>query len=533
MATEPLIADPESDPAATWALDPARVRRLTRRVAASGAADTVTTTAPFTGAPLATLPRSTPEDVNAAFARARRAQAVWAERDVRDRIAVLLRVHDLVLSRQKELLDLVQLECGKARAHAYEEVADVAINARYYARVGRKMLAPTSHPGLVPVLTKVRELHHPVGVVGIISPWNYPLTLAISDALPALLAGNAVVVKPDSSTVLTALWCAEMLEDAGLPEDLYTIVVGEGPVVGTALIDNCDLVCFTGSTSTGRMVAQRAGARLVDASLELGGKNAMYIAEDADLPRAAEAAVRDCFSAAGQLCVSMERILLHERIADEFLDLFLDRVRRLRLGTELDFTSDIGCLISTAQLERVQEHVQDAVAVGARVLAGGRARPDIGPLFYEPTVLEGVPTTAACYADETFGPVVSVHRVSSDGEALALANDTLYGLNGSVWTRDLRRGEVLARQLHTGSVSVNEAYIATWGSVAAPLGGRKGSGLGHRHGRQGLERFVQSQTIAIQRGIGFGVLYAQGGERFSQLFTTALQVARKAGLPWP
>lgn len=533
MATEPLIADPESDPSATWALDPARVRRLTRRVAAAPTAATQTTYAPFTGAPLAVLPLSSPDDVAAAFDRARRAQVVWAARDVRDRVQVLLRVHDLVLERQSELLDIVQLECGKARAHAYEEVADVAINARYYARVGRSMLAPTSLPGLVPVLTKVRELHHPVGAIGIISPWNYPLTLAISDALPALLAGNSVVVKPDPQTTLTALWCAEILEEAGLPEDLYTVVVGDGPVVGSAVIDNCDLVCFTGSTTTGRAVAQRAGARLVDASLELGGKNAMYVADDADLPRAAEAAVRDCFSAAGQLCVSMERVILHERIADAFLDLFVDRVRRLRLGAGLDFSADLGCLISAAHLAKVQAHVHDAMDAGAKLLAGGRARPDIGPLFYEPTVLDSVPTTAACYHDETFGPVVSVHRVSSDAEALALANDTPYGLNGSIWTRDLRRGEVLARQFHTGSVSVNEAYIATWGSVAAPLGGRKASGLGHRHGRQGIERFTQSQTIAIQRALGFGILYAQGGERFSTLFTTALQVARKAHLPWP
>jgi len=533
MAYEPLLADPESDPAATWALHPTRVRSLTRRVAASETPETVTTTAPFTGAPLAVIPRSSVDDVVAAFARARVAQAVWAQRDVRDRAAVLMRVHDIVLERQSELLDLIQIECGKARGHAFEEVADVAINARYYAREGVKMLSPTSHPGIVPVLTKVRELHHPVGVVGIISPWNYPLTLAVSDALPALLAGNAVVVKPDSATSLIALWCAEMLDEAGLPEDLYQIVVGPGSVVGTALIENCDLICFTGSTETGRTVAKQAGARLVDASLELGGKNAMYIAEDADLPRAAEAAVRDCFSAAGQLCVSMERMLLHEAIADDFLDLFLDRVRRLRLGAGLDFNSDIGCLISADQLARVSEHVRDAVAAGATVLAGGKARPDIGPLFYEPTVLEGVPVSAACYKQETFGPVVSVHRVASDAEAVAMANDTDYGLNGTVWTRDLRRGEVIARQFHCGSVAVNESFIITWGSVASPLGGRKASGLGHRHGKQGLERFTQSQTIAVQRVMGFGILYAQGGERFSSLFTMALRAARLARVPWP
>jgi succinate-semialdehyde dehydrogenase / glutarate-semialdehyde dehydrogenase len=333
--------------------------------------------------------------------------------------------------------------------------------------------------------------------------------------------------------VLTALWAAELLAAAGLPDGLFQIVHGAGSLLGTALIERCDHICFTGSTATGRLVAEQAGRRLIGVSLELGGKSSLYVAEDADLDRAAEAAVRDCFASAGQLCVSIERLIVHERIADAFLDRFVDRVRRLRLGAGLDFSADFGSLISADQLHQVSSHVDDARAHGATVLAGGRARPDVGPLFYEPTVLTGVTPAAACYQQETFGPVVSVYRVGSDGEALTLANTGEYGLNASIWTRDLARGRRLARQVRAGTVAVNEAFIATWGSVAAPMGGHRDSGLGRRHGPEGLLRFTESQTVAVQRGMGFGPMYSIGGERMSAAFTTALRLARAAHLPWP
>jgi succinate-semialdehyde dehydrogenase/glutarate-semialdehyde dehydrogenase len=512
---------------------PELIRRLVARVAASPGARTMPATTPLTGAPLAEIPQCSVEDVAAAVANARFAQAGWATTPVRRRAAVLARVHDLVLARRDEILDLVQLESGKARGHAYEEVADVAINARFYARRGPKLLADVRRGGIVPVLTRTREVRHPKGVIGIVAPWNYPLALSVSDSLPALLAGNAVVLKPDSQTTLTGLWGADLLAEAGLPEGLFQVVAGPGSVVGTALFDAVDYICFTGSTATGLRVAQQAAGRLVGASLELGGKNGCYVADDADLDRAAEALVRDCFSSAGQLCVSIERIYVHEAVADAFLERFVPRVRDLRLGAGLDYTADVGSLASASQLATVASHVEDAVARGAKVLAGGRPRPDVGPLFFEPTLLTDVPPDAVCHAEETFGPVVSLYRVAGDDEAVRLINDTRYGLNGAVWTKDTRRGARLAQQLRTGTASVNESFTATWGSIGAPMGGRGQSGIGRRHGTEGLHRFTEVQNVAVQRGPGLGVLYGLGPRRFADTFSRLLSLAKALRFPWP
>jgi succinate-semialdehyde dehydrogenase/glutarate-semialdehyde dehydrogenase len=365
-----------------------------------------------------------------------------------------------------------------------------------------------------------------------ISPWNYPLVLTISDAIPALLAGNAVVLKPDSQTPFTALWAADLLAEAGLPDGLFQVVYGPGSVIGTAIIDSTDYVCFTGSTATGRTVAARAAERLIGVSLELGGKNPVYVAEDADLDRAAEGVVRDCFGNSGHACVSMERLILHEAIADAFLDRFLDRVRRLKLGAALDYTADLGSIASQAQFDTLVRHIEDAVAHGATVLTGGNPRPEVGPLFHEPTVLDGVPPEAVCYGEETFGPLVSVYRVSSDAEAVKLANDTPFGLNASVWSKDRRRATRIARRIAAGTVVINEAYTVGWGSVASPMGGMKDSGLNRRHGVPGLLRFTESQTIARQR-IGLGIMFDRGGEFYSKLMTGSLKLTKKTRYPWP
>ncbi|WP_058045853.1 succinic semialdehyde dehydrogenase [Streptomyces roseifaciens] len=522
----PAGGNPVAPPGARTADDvvtPGVVARLTRGVIGSGS--TVSHT-PLTGRKLADLPESTPEDVATAFARAREAQLHWAGVPVGERAAVLLRFHDLLLDRQSEVLDLIQVETGKARLHAHEEVQAVAVAARHYGRKGPAYLRPKAHTGVVPLLTKVTELRHPRGVVGQIAPWNYPFELSVGDALPAFVAGNAVVMKPDTQTALTALWARELLIEAGLPEEVWQVVLGEGPVVGPAVVERADYVSFTGSTRTGREVAQGAAARLIGSSLELGGKNAMLVLHDADVEKAAAGAVRGCFSSAGQLCISIERLYVHASVADAFLERFTARTKALRLGTGLAYGADMGSLVSQRQLDAVTRHVEDAVSRGATVLAGGRPRPDVGPLFHEPTVLEGVEPSMAVCAEETFGPVVSVHRFQDEDEAVALANATPYGLNASVWTADGRRGRALAARLRTGTVNVNEAYAAAYGSAQAPMGGMGDSGLGRRHGSEGILKYTEAQTVAHQRVMPLAPAFGLDDEKYAEFMTRSLRVMK-------
>ncbi|MCP9957676.1 succinic semialdehyde dehydrogenase [Streptomyces sudanensis] len=519
----PVAPAPAGARTAADVVTPEVVARLARGVVGSGRTANHT---PFTGERLAELPASTPEDVAEAFARARTAQTAWAAVPVRRRAAVLLRFHDLLLERQAEALDLVQLETGKARLHAHEEVQAVASAARHYGVRAASYLGPRRHTGALPVLTRVTELRRPRGVVGQIVPWNYPLELSVGDALPAFAAGNAVVMKPDTETALTALWARELLVEAGLPAGAFQVVLGDGPVVGPEVVDRADYVSFTGSTRTGREVARRAAARLVGVSLELGGKNPMLVLRDADVEKAAAGAVRACFSSAGQLCVSVERIYVHESVADAFLERFTARTRAMRLGTSLAYGADMGSLTGERQLRAVTRHVEDAVAKGAKVLAGGVPRPDVGPLFHEPTILEGVDASMSVYAEETFGPVVSVYRFTDEDEAVERANDTAYGLNASVWTRDGRRGLAVAARLHAGTVNVNEAYGAAYGSVQAPMGGMKDSGLGRRHGAEGILKYTEAQTIARQRLVPLAPSFGTDDEGYAALMSRGLRLMK-------
>ncbi len=511
-------------------LPPRRLARLTAHVVAGPNAKTYTDYAPFTGEPLAELPESSVDDVEVAFASARAAQRAWAQVPAEDRAAVFLRFHDLVLARRDEALDLIGLESGKARAHANEEVLDVAITCRYYARRGPGLLRPQRRAGGLPLLTKTTELRHPKGVVGVISPWNYPLTLAVSDAIPALIAGNAVVLKPDSATALTALWAVDLLMEAGLPEGILKVVLGDGPVIGPAVVDGSDYIMFTGSTRVGREVAARCGQRLIGASMELGGKNAMIVCPDASVDKAAEIAVRASYANTGQLCISMERIYVVEPLYQAFVDAFVERVNAMRVGPGLVWGVDMGSLISQKQLDTVVAHVSDAVEAGAQVLAGGRARPDLGPYFFEPTVLADVHDEMLVCRNETFGPVVSVYPVASVQEAMEAANDTDYGLNASVITKNARSGERIAAELRAGTVNVNEGYAAAWGSIDAPMGGMGQSGIGRRHGAEGLLKYTEPQTVAVQRIAGFGTPPGVTDEQWAAGLVRSVQLMKKMGL---
>ncbi|QLD88166.1 succinate-semialdehyde dehydrogenase (NADP(+)) [Natronomonas salina] len=458
--------------------------------------------APFRGTKIGDLPACGPDDVEVAFERARQGQEAWERRSVAERAEVFKRYHDLVIENCEELLDIVQLESGKARRHAYEEVLDVAMTARHYAYRAEDYLESEEREGALPGLTETEVHHHPVGVVGMITPWNYPLSLAVSDAIPALLAGNSVVIKPAEQTSYTALKAIELLREAGLPRDVFRVVTGHGKVIGEPLVAESDFVCFTGSTETGRIVASQAGEHLTKCSMELGGKNPGIVCDDADVDRAVEGLIRGCFTNAGQLCISIERLYVHEDVYGQFVEAFVDAIEGLHVGAGYDHDVDVGSLISEEQLEKVTDHVEEAKAQGATVLTGGTARPDLGPYFYEPTVLTDVDESMTLCANETFGPVVAVYEWSDEDDVIERANDSDYGLNASIWTEDHERGREMATQIETGTVNVNEGYAAAWASLDAPMGGMKNSGIGRRHGDEGIMKYTESQTVSVQKHLG-------------------------------
>lgn len=465
----------------------------------STATEQITVEAPFDGRTvIGAVPAGTADCVAEAFASAREAQRDWVQTPHASRRSIFRRFHGAVLQHRELLMDMVQLETGKNRAAAFDEVMDVASTAAYYARTAEKLLRPQRRQGIIPGLSSTFEHHYPLGVVGQISPWNYPLTLAVSDAIPALLAGNAVVSKPDIKTAFTALLVSSLLYDSGLPRELFQTVTGEGSVVGGAIAETCDYLMFTGSTATGRILGETAGRRLIGFSAELGGKNPLIVAEDADLDTAVDGAIHGTLSNSGQLCVSIERIYVVGAVYQEFLEAYVAGLRATRIGAGFDWAVEMGSLASQQQLDNVQAMVADAVDKGAEVLCGGRPRPELGPYFYEPTVLTGVTEKMQLYRNEVFGPVVYVEKVADLAEAVVRANDTDYGLNAAVFAAP-ETARVVAPLIQSGGVNINDAYAASWGNIDTPLGGAKASGLAARHGAEGLLKYTQVQNISEQK----------------------------------
>ena len=460
--------------------------------------------------------------IKSAVARARAAQREWVKVPTATRSAIFRKFSKLVLERQAEIMDIVQSETRKNRLSAFEEVLDTAQLTHYYGRHATKFLKQKRRRGAFPLLTKTVEVNRPIGVIGVITPWNYPFTLPATDIAPALIAGNAVVLLPDELTPGSADIMLSLMLEAGIPEGLVTIVHGGGRVHGTELINTADFIMFTGSTATGRLVAKQCADRLIGFSGELGGKNPMLVLSDADVKKTAHGAVRSCFANSGQLCVSIERIYVVEKHYEDFLAAFVSETEAMNLGTGNDWSIDMGPLISEKQFVRVRDQVTDAISKGAKLVAGGRVRPDIAPTFFEPTILTNVSDDMELGRGETFGPVVAVYKVANDADAIARANDTDYGLNSSVWGGVAARSA--ASQLVSGTVTVNEGFTASFASHDAPMGGMKSSGIGRRHGRQGLLKYTQPQTIAEQRILGIAPFGKQSNEAFAKLLTGLLGI---------
>lgn len=457
-------------------------------------------------------------EVHECAIRARAAQPEWFARGARDRIAVIQQFQRLLHERKKQAAELISREAGKPYVEALTtEIVVVLDSARFYIENGYRLLRDESltHGNLAMKAKSGRILREPYGVIGIISPWNYPFSIPATETLTALVAGNAAIVKPSEFTSLVVLELADLLHLAGVPKEIFQVVVGDG-ATGAALVNSeIDKLVFTGSVATGKRIAQIAAARLLPLVLELGGKDPMLVLEDADVDVASSGAVWGAFVNAGQTCLSVERCYVHSKIYEPFVEACVRKANELRVGNGMDPETDIGPMIHERQLRIVEQQVEDARARGARVLTGGRRLAELGPNFYAPTVLADVHHDMEIMREESFGPVLPIMPFDTEDEAVRLANDSQYGLAASIWTRNRSRGEVLGRRVAAGTVLVNDA-VSCFGISEAPHGGIKASGIGRTHGRFGLDEMVRLKYIASDRMPGMKkVWWYRYGEKFA------------------
>jgi len=455
---------------------------------------------PATGEIIASVPNRSADEVREIVARARAAQPAWEALGYEGRERILLRAQKWVMDNKERIISTIVSETGKTYEDAQlAEISYVASAFGFWARMAPEWLADEKLKS-ANLFVKGRKLivrYRPVGVVGVIGPWNFPLTNSFGDCIPALAAGNAAVLKPSEVTPLTSLLMEEGLRECGLPQDVFQVATGDGQT-GSALVDEVDFIMFTGSTATGKKVAAAAAETLTPIGLELGGKDPMIVLRDADLDRAANAATYWSMNNGGQVCISVERVYAEEPIYDRFVSKVTENVRELRQGRPLGPASvDVGAVIFPPQLEIIEDHVRDAVDKGAKVLTGGHAGAGPGR-FYEPTVLVDVDHTMKAMTEETFGPTLPIMKVSDAEEAVRLANDSPYGLAASVWSKDTERAEAIARRVESGAVTVNDAQI-NYTALELPMGGWKASGLGVRHGPAGLRKYTQQQSILVTR----------------------------------
>ena len=463
--------------------------------------DTLPSINPATGEVVAHFERTPPSRVLEVVKNARAAQARWAALSIADRCAKLRTLRHTMMASRHELADAVVRESGKPRVEAL--FADVFVSldsAEYWARNATSTLRThrVPHHSTAAKAKSGYLVYDPLGVIAIISSWNYPLAIPLSQIIPAAVAGNAVVSKTSELTPQCGALIEKLFVDAGFPKSLVTVVQGGGEI-GQALIEaQPDKVMFTGSVATGRRVAEACAKNLIPSVLELGGKDAMIVIADADLEVASSAAVWGSYTNCGQVCLSVERLFVESSVADKFTALCVAKTKKLRLGPGGDPSTDVGPLIRPHHVQRMRDLLGDAASRGAKVMCGGHARPDLGPNFFEPTVITDVDSTMKLFQEETFGPILAVQTVRDVEEAVARANDSPFALAASVWTSNKQHGEAIARHLRAGAVMVNDA-ISYFGIAEAPHGGCGASGWGRTHGKAGLLEMVQTKYIDADR----------------------------------